>query len=129
MRHAAKGKRHVEENEYIEAAQDTYGELGRLADELFETGRTGDDEIFEAFLEWTLSQDVELWPHQEEACLSLACGNHLILGTPTGSGKSMVALFAHFAALARDERSYYTAPIKALVSEKFFSLVDLFGKV
>jgi superfamily II RNA helicase len=71
---------------------------------------------------------MELWPHQEEALLDIAAGDHVILGTPTGSGKSMVALGMCFMALCAGERSYYTAPIKALVSEKFFQMVDIFGR-
>jgi superfamily II RNA helicase len=51
----------------------------------------------------------------------------VILSTPTGSGKSLVAIGAHAASLARGERTFYTAPIKALVSEKFFALIDVFG--
>ena len=39
----------------------------------------------------------------------------MIVATPTGSGKSLVAAGAHFAALAEGRRSFYTAPIKALV--------------
>src|SRR5215831_8474123 len=54
-------------------------------------------------------------------------GSNVILSTPTGSGKSLVATGAHFVAMARKERSFYTAPIKALVSEKFFALIDVFG--
>ena len=54
-------------------------------------------------------------------------GSNVILSTPTGSGKSLVATGAHFAALAAGTRTYYTAPIKALVSEKFFALCDVFG--
>ncbi len=83
---------------------------------------------FESFLEWAEERNIQLWDHQEEAALALAAGEHVILGTPTGSGKSMVALAMHFMALACGRRSYYTAPIKALVSEKFFNLVDLFGR-
>jgi superfamily II RNA helicase len=63
-----------------------------------------------------------LYPAQEEAILELLAGNHVILSTPTGSGKSLVGMAGHFAAKARGQRSYYTAPIKALVSEKFFAL-------
>lgn len=107
---------------------DRTGSLGRLADRLWNNPDTTEDDILEAFLEWCAEEDLELWSHQEEAVLSLAAGDHVILGTPTGSGKSMVALFQHFLALARDERSYYTAPIKALVSEKFFNLVNYFGR-
>src|SRR5690606_21299412 len=54
-------------------------------------------------------------------------GANVIVSTPTGSGKSMIAAAAHFAALARDEVTFYTAPIKALVSEKFFELCKIFG--
>ena len=52
----------------------------------------------------------------------MLAGNNVILATPTGSGKSLVGMAGHFAAMARGQRSYYTAPIKALVSEKFFAL-------
>ncbi|MDO4136157.1 DEAD/DEAH box helicase [Clavibacter michiganensis] len=86
-----------------------------------------DDAIYDAFAEWALAQGIELYPAQDEAALEIASGANLILSTPTGTGKSLVAVAAHFAALARGRRSYYTAPIKALVSEKFFALVELFG--
>ncbi len=39
----------------------------------------------------------------------------------------MVAIGAHFFALAAGKRTFYTAPIKALVSEKFFALCEVFG--
>ncbi len=81
----------------------------------------------EDFHSWVGSRGITLYPAQEDAILELAEGNHVIMATPTGSGKSMVAAAAHFLALARGERSVYTAPIKALVSEKFFSLVEIFG--
>ena len=86
------------------------------------------DQAFERFLEWTGSRGIELWEHQEEALLDLAAGNHVILGTPTGSGKSLVALGMLFMGMAQGKRSYYTAPIKALVSEKFFDLVQVLGR-
>ncbi len=86
------------------------------------------EEALDLFLGWVDSRGIELWPHQEEALLSLAAGDHLILGTPTGSGKSMVALGMCFMSVCTDRRAYYTAPIKALVSEKFFDLVELFGR-
>lgn len=86
------------------------------------------EEALDLFLGWVDARGIELWPHQEEALLSLAAGDHLILGTPTGSGKSMVALGMCFMSVCTDRRAYYTAPIKALVSEKFFDLVKLFGR-
>lgn len=70
---------------------------------------------------------LELYPHQEEAILALLAGDNVVLATPTGSGKSLVAEAAHRAALAEDRVSFYTAPIKALVSEKFFALCEVFG--
>ncbi|MBQ9058754.1 MAG: DUF3516 domain-containing protein [Atopobiaceae bacterium] len=85
------------------------------------------DDALELFLNWCEQAGYELWPHQEEALLSLAAGEHLVLGTPTGSGKSLVALGACFMSVCTNRRAYYTAPIKALVSEKFFEMVRLFG--
>src|SRR3982075_3472146 len=85
------------------------------------------DSIFEAFATWAMERGLVLYPHQEEALIEVVSGNNVILSTPTGSGKSLVAAGAHFAALARDEVTFYTAPIKALVSEKFFDLCKMFG--
>lgn len=100
--------------------------LGELA---FDLHHASEDEIFQAFVDWVKdNKHVDLWPHQEESVMDLLAGDHVILNTPTGSGKSLVALGMHFAALATGRRSYYTAPIKALVSEKFFDLVAIFGR-
>ena len=85
------------------------------------------DAIFSAFATWATGQGLTLYPHQEEALIEVAMGSNVILSTPTGSGKSLVATGAHFTALANGQRSYYTAPIKALVSEKFFALCEAFG--
>ncbi|MEO3762373.1 DUF3516 domain-containing protein [Streptomyces sp. B8F3] len=85
------------------------------------------DDLYEAFSSWTEERGISLYPAQEEALIEVVSGSNLILSTPTGSGKSLVAAGAHFAALARDEVSFYTAPIKALVSEKFFDLCKIFG--
>lgn len=86
------------------------------------------DDIYDRFFDWVESRGITPWPHQEEAIMSLLAGDHVILSTPTGSGKSLVALAMHFAALCTGRRSYYTAPIKALVSEKFFDLVAALGR-
>ncbi|MBQ6523777.1 MAG: DEAD/DEAH box helicase, partial [Atopobiaceae bacterium] len=86
------------------------------------------EDALERYLAWCEAREMSLWEHQEEALLSLAMGSHVVLGTPTGSGKSMVALGMCFMALCAGERAYYTAPIKALVSEKFFELVDVLGR-
>ena len=86
-----------------------------------------DEAIWDTFTSWTTGRGINLYPAQEEASLGILAGDNVILATPTGSGKSMVANAAHFIALARGQRSFYTAPIKALVSEKFFALCDIFG--
>jgi superfamily II RNA helicase len=85
------------------------------------------DAIFSAFADWAKDHGLTLYPHQEEALIEVVMGSNVILSTPTGSGKSLVATGAHFTALANGQRSFYTAPIKALVSEKFFALIDVFG--
>ena len=105
------------------------GSLGALAPD-FDAGEEplGGEDALELFMEWLDAREVELWDHQEEALLSLAMGNHVVLGTPTGSGKSLVAVGMCFMALCADYTAYYTAPIKALVSEKFFDLVEIFGR-
>ena len=102
--------------------------LGRALDRL--TARAdapGPDDVFEAFVDWTTEQGITLYPAQEEALIEVVSGANVILGTPTGSGKSLVALGAHVSALAAGGRTFYTAPIKALVSEKFFALCDVLG--
>lgn len=85
------------------------------------------DDLLDAFLEWVIDQGIELYEAQEEAVLELMTGRNLILKTPTGSGKSLVATAMHFRSLALGRRSFYTSPIKALVSEKFFKLCEDFG--
>jgi len=83
--------------------------------------------LLDGFLAWTNEGNIDLYESQEEAILEVFSGHHVILTTPTGSGKSLVATAAHFEAIAHGKRCWYTAPIKALVSEKFFSLCREFG--
>ncbi len=99
--------------------------LPPLGNFLPDTG--GADELLDAFIEWSAAAGLELYPHQEEAVLRLLAGENVVLSTPTGSGKSLVALAGAFAMVAQGRRAVYTAPIKALVSEKFFELTAAFG--
>ena len=95
------------------------------------------DATYDAFVEWAAGRGFSLYPAQDEAIIEIVSGANVILSTPTGTGKSLVAVAAHAASVARTAadrdagrpwgRTYYTAPIKALVSEKFFQLVDIFG--
>jgi superfamily II RNA helicase len=99
-----------------------------LLDRLPSTPADADpDALFEAFEGWAAEQGLTLYPAQEEALIEVVTGANVILSTPTGTGKSLVATGAHFAALAHGRRTFYTAPIKALVSEKFFNLIEVFG--
>ena len=112
-----------------------HGSLGALSPSWWEPAEGEEpepwctaDEAFERFLGWCDERGIELWEHQEEALMDLAAGDHVILGTPTGSGKSLVALGMLFLGMAQGRRAYYTAPIKALVSEKFFDLVEVLSR-
>jgi hypothetical protein len=84
-------------------------------------------EILDRFLTWVADSGLELYPEQEEAILELLDDRHVVLSTPTGSGKSLVAMALHWKGLCEGRRSFYTAPIKALVSEKFFALCEELG--
>ena len=88
---------------------------------------SGSDELLTRFLDYLAEKNLELYSAQEEAILSLLEGHNVILNTPTGSGKSLVAMALHFQSLARGRRSFYTCPIKALVNEKFRDLCAAFG--
>ncbi len=85
------------------------------------------DVVLAAFLAAMAARGLTLYPEQEEAILELFAGRNVILNTPTGSGKSLVAAALHFKALCAGQRSVYTCPIKALVNEKFLSLCRDFG--
>ncbi len=90
-------------------------------------GLVNADTILDGFLAYVQAKGLELYPAQEEAILELLAGNNVILKTPTGSGKSLVAAAMHYKSLCEGRRSYYTCPIKALVNEKFLSLCRDFG--
>ena len=97
--------------------------LRRLPD-----SKTGtNDDLLERFIDYVTERKLELYPAQEEAVLELFDDKNVILNTPTGSGKSLVATALHFRSLAKGRRSVYTCPIKALVNEKFLALCRDFG--
>ncbi len=91
------------------------------------SGRPSADAVLDRFLAVAAERGLELYAEQEEAILELFAGKNVILATPTGSGKSLVAAALHFKALCAGERSVYTCPIKALVNEKFLALCRDFG--
>src|SRR6478609_5015821 len=84
-------------------------------------------ELLDRFLDYAMERNLELYPAQEEAILELFDDKNVILNTPTGSGKSLVASALHFQSLAQGRRSVYTCPIKALVNEKWMALCREFG--
>lgn len=83
--------------------------------------------LLDSFLEFVKERGVELYEAQEEAILALFDGQNVILNTPTGSGKSLVATALHYLSISQGRRSVYTCPIKALVNEKFLALCQDFG--
>jgi superfamily II RNA helicase len=108
-----------------EAEPTLRGLVGRLAQG--SPPQAAPEDLLADYAHWAERTGRPLYPAQEEALLELAAGSHVVLATPTGSGKSLVAVGATVFALGAGQRTYYTAPIKALVSEKFFDLCDLFG--
>lgn len=88
---------------------------------------SGDAEVLDHFLDHVQSLGLTLYPAQEEAVLALSDGCNVILNTPTGSGKSLVARLLHFRSISGAGRSVYTCPIKALVNEKWTELCRVFG--
>ncbi len=85
------------------------------------------DAALEGFLRYASEAGLKLYPHQEEAILAVMSDSNVIVHTPTGSGKSLIASAVHFKAISERRRSFYTCPIKALVSEKFFALCRELG--
>jgi hypothetical protein len=106
---------------------ETANAIVSLGERVPEGGLFDGSVILDRFLAWVSDVGLEPYESQEEALLELMSGQHVILSTPTGSGKSLVALGMHYKAMCEERRSFYTAPIKALVSEKFFDLCNHFG--
>lgn len=96
-------------------------------DPLIVNDASSSSEVLDAFLQYLIESGIEPYDHQEEAILELYEGKNVILNTPTGSGKSLVALALHFRAICQGRRSFYTVPIKALANEKFLALCEIFG--
>jgi superfamily II RNA helicase len=90
-------------------------------------GDIGADDALGRFLAYVAGTGLTLYPAQEEALLELWGGKHVVLSTPTGSGKSLVAAGLFWKALVEGTTAFYTCPVKALVNEKFFDFCDLFG--
>ena len=90
-------------------------------------GRAGNDVLLGRFLDYVQGRGLQLYAAQETAVLELFEEKNVVLNTPTGSGKSLVAAAVQFKALAQGKRSVYTCPIKALVNEKWMALCREFG--
>lgn len=64
---------------------------------------------------------------QSDALDALDRGVNVLVSAPTGSGKTIVANYAIGQALERQQRSFYTTPLKALSNQKYHELCDLYG--
>jgi superfamily II RNA helicase len=91
------------------------------------TEKLGSDQILENFLGYVATQGLSLYPAQEEALFEILADKHVVLATPTGSGKSLVATAFLYKALCEGKTGFYSCPVKALVNEKFFDLCNCFG--
>lgn len=98
-----------------------------LYDLLPRDGDFSSDALLGRFLDYAEGKGLRLYPAQEAAILEIFEGKNVVLNTPTGSGKSLVAAALHFKSLAQGRRSVYTCPIKALVNEKWLNLCREFG--
>ncbi len=103
------------------------GAIAPLVERIPKSGTRDVGEILDLFIEWVKDTELELYPHQENALMEIMAGRHVVLCTPTGSGKSLVAMALHFKALCEGEKSFYTCPVKALANEKFFDFCKVFG--
>ncbi|MFK7895104.1 MAG: DEAD/DEAH box helicase [Myxococcota bacterium] len=115
------------DEQHDQSAKPAKAKRHRLIDWVPEGGLTNPDVILDRFTRWAEGASLSFYDAQEEALLEIMTNKHVVLSTPTGSGKSLVALGMHFKAICEGKRSFYTAPIKALVSEKFFALCEEFG--
>ena len=71
--------------------------------------------------------DFALDPFQEQACHALAKGKGVLVAAPTGAGKTIVGEFAIHLAIEKNQKVFYTTPIKALSNQKFSELVSRYG--
>ena len=86
--------------------------------------KPGNDVLLGRFLDYVAGRRLQLYPAQESAILELFEEKNVVLNTPTGSGKSLVATALHFQAIAQGRRSIYTCPIKALVNESTVAMAQ-----
>lgn len=65
---------------------------------------------------------------QLDTLRALEHGESVVVSAPTGSGKTVCGELAIRFALARGQRAVYTAPLKALLNQKFGELQRQFGR-
>lgn len=87
-----------------------------------------DGELELAFYDKFLwSRGLEPYPVQEQAISAIFAGKSLLVTVPTGTGKTLMAKAALFAAIGRGHRAIYTTPLRALTEEKYRELCEDFG--
>lgn len=71
--------------------------------------------------------DFPLDDFQHQAIACLAGGRSVLVVAPTGSGKTVVAEYAVWAAEKEGFRTFYTTPIKALSNQKYRDFCSVYG--
>ena len=85
------------------------------------TSPDGFRDRFEASLGFVLDR------FQLDAIDALDEGSNVVVAAPTGSGKTVVAVYAIERAIAEGRKVFYTTPLKALSNQKYVELTQRFG--
>ena len=69
----------------------------------------------------------ELDDFQKEACKCISEGKSVVVCAPTGAGKTVIAQHAIHCALEKNEKVFYTTPLKALSNQKYNDFAEKYG--
>lgn len=109
-----------EDTEFIPNSPDVIDRLKTFA--LHHPDQTKDVNVFKSLFKFPLDE------FQINGFQSLLDDKNVIVTTPTGSGKTLIAELAIYYALMTDTRVIYTTPLKALSNQKFSDFQKKFGK-
>ncbi len=76
----------------------------------------------------TVVEKFKLDSFQEEAIKHIKDGHSVIVCAPTGAGKTVIAQEAIRLAIANKKKVFYTAPLKALINQKYSQFCEEYGQ-